>query len=330
MPRPPRSAAQREGAASAARCPAWELPLQEDPWLPRSPPGKGPCAALPAAAFPRLLPAPRGAWRSLGRGRGCRLAERLAWGLAVPPEPQPGSTGLERIARPGQEPEGCVCLVLEGGLAGPGAVPLLTSRRCLWCPRALLYLQELAEELTSVYQAPVPTEGAQEPEPEPERIQKKRRSRRRKEEETDSDDPAQDADFVPSKEVLLQAEEEEGSDAPLSEVSEPELEPLRGHGGKVSSAGVRAGSRAGSLPWPLLTFEQPKASELSRGDPGHLGQDSPEAGLGQGWQRARQRQPGRGLCGFNWGQRQIRVRADGDRVTGAPGRGRGGLGPCGS
>ncbi|GAB0185204.1 general transcription factor 3C polypeptide 2 [Grus japonensis] len=100
---------------------------------------------------------------------------------------------------------------------------------------ALLYLQELAEELTSVYQPPAPTEGAQEPELE--HIQKKRRSRRRKEEETDSDDPARDADFVPSKEVLLQAEEEEGSDAPLSEASEPELEALRGHGGKVSSAG---------------------------------------------------------------------------------------------
>ncbi|NWX76279.1 TF3C2 factor, partial [Alca torda] len=100
---------------------------------------------------------------------------------------------------------------------------------------ALLYLQELAEELTSVYQPPAPTEGAQEPELE--RVQKKRQSRRRKEEETDSDDPARDADFVPSKEVLLRAEEEEGSDAPLSEASEPELEPLRGHGGKVASAG---------------------------------------------------------------------------------------------
>lgn len=110
----------------------------------------------------------------------------------------------------------------------------------------MLYLQELAEELTSVYQPPAPTEGAQEPELA--RVQKKRQSRRRKEEETDSDDPAQDADFVPSKEVLLQAEEEEGSDAPLSEASEPELEALRGHGGKVASAGVRAGS----LPWPLL------------------------------------------------------------------------------
>ncbi|NXY88741.1 TF3C2 factor, partial [Alcedo cyanopectus] len=102
---------------------------------------------------------------------------------------------------------------------------------------ALLYLQELAEELTSVYQPLAPTEGAQELEAEPEPVQKKRRSWRRKE-DTDGDDPARDADFVPSKEVLLQEEEEEeGSDAPLSEVSEPELEALQGHGGKVSSAG---------------------------------------------------------------------------------------------
>ncbi|XP_075271270.1 general transcription factor 3C polypeptide 2 isoform X5 [Opisthocomus hoazin] len=99
---------------------------------------------------------------------------------------------------------------------------------------ALLYLQELADELT-VYQPPAPTEGAQEPELE--HNQKKRRSRRRKEEETDSDDPARDADFVPSKEVLLEAEEEEGSDAPLSEGLETELEALRGHSGKTSSAG---------------------------------------------------------------------------------------------
>jgi len=99
-----------------------------------------------------------------------------------------------------------------------------------------------------VYQPPAPTEGAQEPELE--HNQKKRRSRRRKEEETDSDDPARDADFVPSKEVLLEAEEEEGSDAPLSEGLETELEALRGHSGKTSSAGVRAGS----VPWPLLIF----------------------------------------------------------------------------
>ncbi|XP_035424223.1 general transcription factor 3C polypeptide 2 [Cygnus atratus] len=128
----------------------------------------------------------------------------------------------------------CVQKVLEGSEASealeaaPGRRPKRRAAKV-----ALLYLQELAEELTSAYQPPAPNEGAQEPEPEC--VQKKRR--RKKEEETDSDDPAQDADFVPSKEVLLQAEEEEGSDAPLSEVSESELEPLRRHSMKTSSAG---------------------------------------------------------------------------------------------
>ncbi|XP_053917667.1 general transcription factor 3C polypeptide 2 isoform X2 [Cuculus canorus] len=97
---------------------------------------------------------------------------------------------------------------------------------------------ELAEELTTAYQPTAPTEGTPEPEPEPKQSQRRRRSRRKKEEDMDSDDPTQDADFVPSKEVMLQAEEEEeGSDAPLSEASEPELEALQGHGGKAASVG---------------------------------------------------------------------------------------------
>lgn len=100
------------------------------------------------------------------------------------------------------------------------------------CRRALLYLQELAEELTSVCQPPAPTEGPQEPQ----RVQRKRR-RKKEEEDANSDDPTQDADFVPSKDVLLQAEEEEESDAALSE--ESELEPLRGHSVRTSSGGVR-------------------------------------------------------------------------------------------
>ncbi|XP_030345172.1 general transcription factor 3C polypeptide 2 isoform X2 [Strigops habroptila] len=120
----------------------------------------------------------------------------------------------------------------EGLDTSPGGRPKRRAAKV-----ALLYLQELAEELTSVYQPPALTEGAQEPQPELERIQKKRRSRRRKEDGTDSDDPTRDADFVPSKEILLQAEEEEGSEEPLSEVSEPEVEVLRGHSGKTSSAG---------------------------------------------------------------------------------------------
>ncbi|XP_039243412.1 general transcription factor 3C polypeptide 2 isoform X2 [Pipra filicauda] len=101
---------------------------------------------------------------------------------------------------------------------------------------ALLYLQELAEELMSVCQPPAPTEEA--PEPEPECVQGKHRSRRRKEEDTGSDDPARDADFVPSQEVLqAEEEEEEGSDVMLSEASEPELEAPRGHGGRTAATG---------------------------------------------------------------------------------------------
>ncbi|XP_074982345.1 general transcription factor 3C polypeptide 2 isoform X1 [Caretta caretta] len=103
---------------------------------------------------------------------------------------------------------------------------------------ALLYLQELAEELTSVYQPLAPNEGPQEPESDSSR--KKRRSRRRKEEKAaDDDDLSQDVDFVPSKEVLLEAaeEEEEESDVLLSEVSESEPEAVRGHTLRMQSAG---------------------------------------------------------------------------------------------
>ncbi|XP_068868083.1 general transcription factor 3C polypeptide 2 isoform X4 [Aphelocoma coerulescens] len=103
---------------------------------------------------------------------------------------------------------------------------------------ALLYLQELAEELMSACQPPAPAEGA--PELEPEHVQRKRRSRRRKEEDTDSDDPTRDADFVPSQEVLRaeeEEEEEEGSDTLLSEASEPELEAPRGHSGRTAATG---------------------------------------------------------------------------------------------
>ncbi|NXC24459.1 TF3C2 factor, partial [Campylorhamphus procurvoides] len=100
---------------------------------------------------------------------------------------------------------------------------------------ALLYLQELAEELMSVYQPPAPTEEASEPEHVP------RKRRRKKEEDTDSDDNARDADFVPSQEGLQaeeeEEEEEEGSDVVLSEASEPELEVPRGHSGRTAAAG---------------------------------------------------------------------------------------------
>ncbi|NXQ85894.1 TF3C2 factor, partial [Nyctibius grandis] len=138
---------------------------------------------------------------------------------------------------PSPEPV-CVQKVLGSGEAAEGTEPPRGGRPKRRAARvALMYLQELADELSSVYQPPAPAEGAREPQPELERVQKKRRSQRRREEETDSDDPAQDADFVPSKQALLQAEEEQESDAAVSEASETELEGLRGHGGKVPSAG---------------------------------------------------------------------------------------------
>ncbi|NXQ48118.1 TF3C2 factor, partial [Catharus fuscescens] len=100
---------------------------------------------------------------------------------------------------------------------------------------ALLYLQELAEELMPACQPPAPARGV----PEPEHVRRKRRGRRRKGEDTDSDDPARDADFVPSQEVLPaeEEEEEEGSDTLFSEASEPELEAPRGHGGRTAATG---------------------------------------------------------------------------------------------
>ncbi|KAJ6661282.1 hypothetical protein lerEdw1_015419, partial [Lerista edwardsae] len=81
---------------------------------------------------------------------------------------------------------------------------------------ALLYLQELAEELTSVYQAPPSKETPEEP-------KKKRRGRKPLSQRLESEE---DVDFVPSEEGLLQAEEEEegASDLLLSEASDSELE----------------------------------------------------------------------------------------------------------
>ncbi|XP_077186150.1 general transcription factor 3C polypeptide 2 isoform X2 [Paroedura picta] len=87
---------------------------------------------------------------------------------------------------------------------------------------ALLYLQELAEELTSAYQPS--TQGTSESPLEPQQPVKKRRGRKPHDQKLENDG---DADFVPSEEGLVEAaeaEEEEESDLLLSEASEPELE----------------------------------------------------------------------------------------------------------
>uniref|UniRef100_A0A8C3BS02 General transcription factor 3C polypeptide 2 n=1 Tax=Cairina moschata TaxID=8855 RepID=A0A8C3BS02_CAIMO len=224
------------GAAALSRGPVLTRPCRSagDPAAPAEPsPGGGEGAAAAEARSDAGPDGPDGSGETSGgagngpvgaaprkRGRKSKaelLVLQLSRDLPCPaPEPLCVQKALD-----GSEAAEC----LE---AAPGRRPKRRAARV-----ALLYLQELAEELTSAYQPPAPNEGAQEPEPE--RVQKKRR--RKKEEETDSDDPAQDTDFVPSKEVLLQAEEEEGSDAALSEVSESELEPLRRHSTRTSSAG---------------------------------------------------------------------------------------------
>ncbi|CAI7934848.1 general transcription factor 3C polypeptide 2 isoform X2 [Podarcis lilfordi] len=120
-------------------------------------------------------------------------------------------------------------LASDGGLdcleTTPGGRPKRRAAKV-----ALLYLQELAEELTSVYQPPAcsePLENA----PRPEEPSRKRRGRKPQSQKRESEE---DADFNPSEEGLLQEEEEEeeeeeDSDLRLSEVSDSDLEPgLRG------------------------------------------------------------------------------------------------------
>lgn len=72
-------------------------------------------------------------------------------------------------------------------------------------PRALLYLQELAEELTSAYQAP-PCNETPKDTPKTEEPSKKRRGRKPKEQKLENEE---DVDFVPTEESFLQEEEEE-------------------------------------------------------------------------------------------------------------------------
>ncbi|NXA44065.1 TF3C2 factor, partial [Eudromia elegans] len=97
---------------------------------------------------------------------------------------------------------------------------------------------ELAEELRSACPATAtaarPPESGTGTERGTESPPRKRRAQRA----PDGDDPAHDADFVPSAEVLLQAEEEEeeGSDAPASDASGSEPEALRGHGTRTVAA----------------------------------------------------------------------------------------------
>ncbi|XP_064267444.1 general transcription factor 3C polypeptide 2 isoform X2 [Passer domesticus] len=156
------------------------------------------------------VPAPRAAGRRGRKGK----AEVLLLELSRAPEP----VRVDKALGGGEE--------RDGAETPRGGRPKRRAAKV-----ALLYLQELAEELMPACQPPAPAQGAPEP------GQRKRR-RRRREEDADSDDPAGDADFVPSQEVLqAEEEEEEGSDTLLSEASEPELEAPRGHGGRTAATG---------------------------------------------------------------------------------------------
>ncbi|KAM6432735.1 general transcription factor 3C polypeptide 2 [Rhynochetos jubatus] len=208
--RPPPAEPEEGAAAAGSRRQTGRAPSGRG--CPGDSNGRGPAGPAaggePSGAPPSgAEPPPGAAGRRGRRSKAELLLLRLAGDLERPePELGGGAEGLERPPAPGGRPKRKAAKV------------------------ALLYLQELAEELTSVCQPPAAPRGAQEPE----RGQKKRRSRRRPEEGTDSDDPARDADFIPSLEVLAE-EEEEGSDAPLSEASEPELEPLPAHGAKAAA-----------------------------------------------------------------------------------------------
>ncbi|XP_062429128.1 general transcription factor 3C polypeptide 2 [Rhea pennata] len=224
-PADPGAPAPSEEGAAAAAAPA--PPAARKPQSRRSRRAAGsPGPAEPAGrgepsgvADNGPAPLPKGPGKRGRKPKAEMLLLKLSQGLEVPaPEPVCVQKKLGSSEAP-EDPD-----------PAPGGRPKRRAARV-----ALLYLQELAEELTSVCQLPASTEDTQEPELE--HAQKKRRSQRKKEEETDGDDPVRDADFVPSEEVLLQAEEEEGSDAPLSEVSESEPEAVRGHGAKTSSAG---------------------------------------------------------------------------------------------
>lgn len=101
--------------------------------------------------------------------------------------------------------------------------------------RALLYLQELAEELTSVYQPPPCHERVEVPPGSEGGPARKRRGRKPQEHNGENEE---DADFV-----LQEEEEEEESDLMLSETSESELDHLPQGAAVTLPFGIIAGMR---------------------------------------------------------------------------------------
>ncbi|XP_062979732.1 general transcription factor 3C polypeptide 2 [Elgaria multicarinata webbii] len=161
-------------------------------------PGEGPGPSQNGPSLPARVPKKRGR-----KSKAELLLLKLSQGLECPaPDPKsPASKeGLDDLETPP-----------EGGRPKRRAAKV-----------ALLYLQELAEELTSVYQPPLCHETS-EGSPGPQEPGRKRRGRKGHEPKVE------DEDFVPSEEGLLleeeEEEEEEESDLLLSDASESELEP---------------------------------------------------------------------------------------------------------
>ncbi|XP_068928172.1 general transcription factor 3C polypeptide 2 [Petaurus breviceps papuanus] len=147
------------------------------------------------------------------------LLMKLSKGLEQPEPPPPQS--------PPENPE-----------APPGARPRRRAAKV-----ALLYLQELAEELSSALPAPVSCPENPELGSQPKRGQGRRRTAWHGEEE--EDDSARDADFV------LQAEIEEGeeeSEAPSESSSDLELTALRGSGLRGAASGKQKPQCRGLAP----------------------------------------------------------------------------------
>ncbi|XP_053239940.1 general transcription factor 3C polypeptide 2 isoform X3 [Podarcis raffonei] len=260
-PKPQSPPCKKSGLETKGKLPSTQLKGQAEETGAREALADGLCASpeaalVPAKEQPAALPSaqkrPRGR-RPRKRGAACRGPARQE--PQGPPEaPRPSENGpplpvkvpkkrgrkskaellLRKLSQglEGQAPEP---LCQEKLLAGDGGLDCLETtpggrpkRRA--AKVALLYLQELAEELTSVYQPPAcsePLENA----PRPEEPSRKRRGRKPQSQKRESEE---DADFNPSEEGLLQEEEEEeeeeeDSDLRLSEVSDSDLEPgLRG------------------------------------------------------------------------------------------------------
>nr|XP_008122480.1 PREDICTED: general transcription factor 3C polypeptide 2 [Anolis carolinensis] len=170
-----------------------------------------PGPSLNGPSLPAKVPKKRGR-----KSKAELLLLKLAQGLEAP-EPLP----------PEEEKMKGLDATEDGLETTPGGRPKRRAAKV-----ALLYLQELAEELSSVCQAP-PCSEASEDAPKPEEPGRKPRGRKPR-----RDTSEEDADFVPPEEGLLQEEEEEEDeeyqeeeeeedeeDVLLSEASESELEP---------------------------------------------------------------------------------------------------------